>query len=592
MKIIGINASHAATATLLENGVIKACITEERLSRVKNQRGFPVKAIQQILEITNNTLDDIDYFSFSFLDPKINNGFSFGKDLRVSKAKSTDLSNNLISTLWRTEEFMLKRFPETRILREKVLPTVYKLSKLDARQKADLISRLEKLGIQKSKIKFVNHHATHAYAAYYASPNYWKGRRLVLTLDGMGDGECATVSIADGKTIKKIASTPEGSSLGDLYSHITHYLGMKMGEHEYKVMGLAAYASEKYSEEIYKKLRELIWINKDLTWGTKIHSQIFLGVLPKLFEYQRFDNIAAATQKLTEDLMIEWVRLCIKKTGIKDVVAGGGVFMNVKANQRILDLPEVNSLFIMPSCGDESTAIGAAFFTYQQQRENYKLKKISPIKDLYLGKEYNDKEILAALKSKKYKNIKYKKYSTIEKISAVLLSKGEIVARFNGKMEWGARALGNRSINSHPSNLTTIREINSQIKSRDFWMPFAPSILKEKASKYIVNEKKMNAPYMVVSFDSTTLGKEKFSAAMHQYDQTIRPQHVDKNWNPSYWKMIKEFEKITGIGGVLNTSFNLHGFPIVESPEDALYVFENSGLKYLALGNYLVSKNK
>lgn len=266
--------------------------------------------------------------------------------------------------------------------------------------------------------------------------------------------------------------------------------------------------------------------------------------------------------------------------------------MNVKANQKIAELKDVKSIYVIPSGGDESTALGAAYYGYTMQTGLINgLADIKPLKQLYLGGQFSDEEIKKVLEEKKKEGFKFKKFKDIEKEIARLLSEGQIVARFAGRMEFGARALGNRSILANPANLEVLTEINEQIKSRDFWMPFAPSVLEEDADAYFVNKKKIPAPYMMMTFDATERGKNELKAAMHQYDHTLRPQVVYQDWNPSYYKLIQEFKKLTGIGGILNTSFNLHGYPIVYSPQDAILVFLKSKLKYLALGSFLLSKN-
>ena len=459
--------------------------------------------------------------------------------------------------------------------------------------KEKLLVKFEKATkISKEKIEFVDHHSAHVYTAYYGSPNYAKGKKLILTLDAMGDGVCATVSIGEDEKIKRIATTSYGNSIGDLYAYVTAYLGMKMGEHEYKVMGMAAYASQKHVDRVYDKIKNWIWVDKgSLIFKAKIFSHVFYRFLNKPFKNERFDNISGAIQKFAEELIISWASASINKTKVYDLVCAGGVFMNVKANQKIMELPGVKSLFIFPSCGDESTAIGAAYYVYQNAREyDNSLSRIESIEELYFGPEFTEKEISMELKKPKYKKYKVRKVTAMEKEIASLISNRKIVARFAGRMEWGARALGNRSILTHPQNLEGVRDINEQIKSRDFWMPFACSILSEKMDKYIINPKKVAGQYMILAYDTNKLGAEKLRAAIHQYDFSVRPQEVMKKYNPRYHKLISEFEKLTGTGAVLNTSFNLHGYPIVCSPEDALYVFENSGLEYLALENFLVSK--
>ncbi|MCK5617360.1 hypothetical protein KAR91_86650, partial [Candidatus Pacearchaeota archaeon] len=282
-----------------------------------------------------------------------------------------------------------------------------------------------------------------------------------------------------------------------------------------------------------------------------------------------------------------------QQTGIKRIMLSGGVFMNVKANLKIMEIPEVSDIFVFPSCGDESNAIGGAYYGYKNlcEAKGQELK-IHPIENIYWGMEFTDDEIEEYLRT----NGLYEKY-TITKCDdistevAKLLAQDEIVARVSGRMEWGARALGNRSLLANPAKYNTIRVINEKIKNRDFWMPFTPSILKERGDDYLINEKNVEAPYMSIAFRSTELARKELLAAIHPYDFTIRPQLLEQDWNPSYYKIIKEFEKITGIGGILNTSLNLHGEPIVCTPADAIHTLEDSGLKYLALGSFLITKN-
>jgi carbamoyltransferase len=366
---------------------------------------------------------------------------------------------------------------------------------------------------------------------------------------------------------------------------------MKPNEHEFKVMGLAPYAKKEKVEKAYFLLKETIWV-EDLIFKSKFRMQYFHYFLNDKMRNTRFDTIAGAVQKLTEELLCEWVRNAIKKTGINSIALTGGVAMNVKACQKISELPEVREIFIVPSAGDESTALGACFYGYRYYCELNKIKfDPKPIKDLYLGPEYTDEEIKDFLiKEGYFKKYKIMKLKNIEKEIARLLFRGEIVARLKGKSEWGARALGNRSILSDPSNTAVVRSLNELIKDRDFWMPFTPSILSEDAKKYFLNPKNIEARYMVITFDSTEKGKKDLNAAIHPYDSTLRPQIVHEDWNPDYYKLIKEFKKLKGIGAVLNTSFNLHGEPNVLSPKDAIHTFENSGLNYLALGTFLISK--
>jgi carbamoyltransferase len=583
MIILGINNSHLSTAALLVNGKLVACISEERLSRIKNQSGLPVKAVKEVLRIAKIKPKQVDYIVFGFKDPQINTGYS----VYPTTLPTTGFS--LTQFIWQLKEALLAAVPVSRYIYQSLIGPYYQLfmnRQLDLQLSLDV---QKKLGIGSDKIIKCDHHTAHAAAAFYSSADHSNGKKLIFTLDAMGDGLCASVSQSENGVMTRIAATKAGNSLGDLYAYVTSYLGLKRGEHEFKVMGLAPYASEKHFIPLYKKLRKMIWVNDDLTFSTSVYSHVFYKKLDKLFLHQRFDNVAGAVQKVTEDLLKEWISKSIKQTGIKDIICGGGVFMNVKANQLILEMPMVQSMFIVPSCGDESTAFGAAFWAYQKYANSAKYP-IQPLRELYLGSVFTDREIQSELKKNKYRALKINRYTDIEKEVAKILSEGGIVARFKGRAEWGARSLGNRSILANPSHFGVIKEINDQIKSRDFWMPFAPSIKSENLEIYVTNPKKMKVPYMIITLNSTSKGQQELIAAMHPYDGTLRPQEVYQDWNPDYWHLINEFEKLTGIGGVLNTSFNLHGFPIVQTPEDALDVLLRSGLKHLAIGSFLVSK--
>jgi carbamoyltransferase len=271
---------------------------------------------------------------------------------------------------------------------------------------------------------------------------------------------------------------------------------------------------------------------------------------------------------------------------------GGGCFMNVKANMLIGKMEEVEDLFVFPSCGDESNAIGAAYLGYLDLcRQKGVTADPRPLGPLYLGPEAGDDEVEAVIREG---NLETRHRITFhnrieEKIAELLVSDG-VVARCSGRMEYGARALGNRSILANPSDQRVVPLINRMIKNRDFWMPFAPTILKEREADYLVNPKGLASPYMMLAFPTNPKGHQQLIAALHPQDATARPQILEEAWNPEYYRIIREFERRTGIGGVLNTSFNLHGEPLVSSPRDAVDTFDRSGLPHLALGHFLISK--
>lgn len=310
--------------------------------------------------------------------------------------------------------------------------------------------------------------------------------------------------------------------------------------------------------------------------------------LPYLVEnllFERFDNICGAIQQFTEELIIEWISYWMKP-GISDIVLGGGVMMNVKAMKKVYEMPEINSLFVVPSSGDESLVLGGVF-----QGNRLLNQPTENITHLYLGSQNDSDKILNYLESikDKYKFEQLNHTKMAQKV-AKLLANNEVVARCCGREEWGARALGNRSILCNPANFKNIDLLNQYIKDRDFWMPFTPSILNEDIDDYIINPRKMPVPYMCITFDSTDLARDLIPAALHPHDYTVRPQGVIKEWNPEYHEILSEFKKLTGISALLNTSFNLHGEPNVSNHVDAIHTLENSNLKYLILDSFFVEK--
>ena len=594
MYVLGIHNGHNATACLIKDGEILDCISEERFNHKKNYSGIPKKTLEYILNKRNLKPTDIALIGLSY---KYGGGFLKDEENAARLKISKYLFNSLYSAGTAFKKILTRIEIHSQYIQRLNWFLNSSASKFIKRPgwKSETDQIADFLSISSDKIIAFDHHKCHAYSAYFSSPFRQKDA-LVLTLDGEGDLLCSSVWKARKDKLERIAATPANSSLGLLYMSVTQYLGMKANEHEYKVMGLAPYAKGEKIKLLYDKIKNIITLdpNNPLSFKSIIDTHLSYRYLKKILEGERFDIIAAAFQKLTEERVTEWISKSMEKTGIKRIILSGGVFMNVKANQKILEKTGVKELFIMPSCGDESTPIGAAMLAYLQQNSlNKKVisKKLKPLKNLYFGPSFANGEIELFLQKKGYFN-KYKieKYKEIEKKIAQLLASRKIVARLSGRMEWGARALGNRSILAHPSDVKIVRVINDQIKGRDFWMPFAPTILKERMSNYCLNKKNIQAPYMIVSFNSTKLAQKELRAAIHQSDFTLRPQVMQEEWNPKYYKIIKEFEKRTGIGAVLNTSFNLHGYPIVLGPKEAMWVFQRSKLEYLALENYLISR--
>jgi carbamoyltransferase len=575
MKILAIHDGHTGTACLFEDGKILGMASEERFTKVKNQGGFPKNTIKWLLESSDTKPDELDHIVFpGFLMPiKEVNAHNRHRHTRISSAS---------------------KFIPDRILSSSTLTDAYIQKYKSKREKLDYYKdEFSELGLDKSKAKFIEHHTCHAATAYYLDWNYSPKRKsLVFTLDGSGDGLSATVSIGHGDKLERIKKIHTFNSLGMIYSRTTALMGMKPLEHEYKLMGMAPYSPDFLTEKAYKVFKKYIKLDKsglsfENTSG--VYGNQLIKKLHKDLYLIRFDAISAGLQKLTEELALQWILNWVKKTGIRDITLAGGVFMNVKLNMLINESKEIDSVFFMPSCGDESIALGAALETYASESNGSDLN-IGKIENLYFGPEYSDDYIGKVLASQD--KFKYEKYDDINTKVVEYLMDGKIVGRAHGKMEFGARSLGNRSIIANPKNYEIVSKINRAIKMRDFWMPFAASILDTSASKYLVtNRKPTRAPFMILGFDTSDLAREDIKAGLHQQDFTCRPQIVEKNANPEYYDLIKKFESASGISGVLNTSFNIHGYPIVNSPEDALWTLENSDLDAVQIGNYFVERN-
>jgi len=581
VNVLGINDGHPSSICLIKDGRIVYAASEERFDRIKNSVKFPLLSIKNCLKYTNTKPEEIDIIAFSSKDIDPIDLNELAKKTRDSRL--TVLTFSYISSVLPTgivDKLCILGTKGRSLLKLKRYIFEYK-------------KYFKKLGLENAKVVFYDHQTVHAATAYYFTKEKPK-KALIFTCDGEGDGLCATVSIGEKDEIKRMVSIPFFHSIGKMYNEVTWYLGLKPWEHEYKVMGLAPYSDEKHAEKTWKVFKNMLKIDekdkRKFKNNTHRWAHTYGLLLKKKLYKHRFDAIAYSIQRLTEEILTKWVSNNIDYYGINDVMLSGGVFMNVKANQKIMELPEVKSLFVVPSAGDESSAIGAAMLGYIDACKEKGIKAdFEGIKDLYLGPDFDDhvEDVVKKISKSKYK-IEY--YDEIEDKVASIIRNGGIVARCSGRMEFGARALGNRSILADPSDLRVLREINQQIKQRDFWMPFAPVILRERAKDYIIQAKKVDDQYMILSFDSTSLAQKEIIATLHQFDLTCRPQVLDKDWNISYYKIIKSFEDLTGIGALLNTSFNLHGEPIVCTPEDAVSTLERSGLKYLVLKNYLISK--
>lgn len=589
MYILGLNESHVATAAVLHDGVVVACASEERFNRRKGGFGFPRQAVAYCLAEAGIESSQLDLVVIGFNNPGL-----FLHDLEDESRTGT-----LVFLRWFGPWVM--RFLKRSSVQLPIIDTIYEwlYAHFYKRLMWPYLRRIhfqfisQYLGIARDKIVTVDHHLAHAYAVFYSYPKEAGQDYLVIVNDGIGDDTCGDVYRVSGSQWQRLATTLNRHSLAYLYQFTTQILGLKPNEHEYKVMGLAPYASAHEVDRVYPIFKRLIWLD-GLSFSSRIPTLGYYYYLKQHLAEKRFDAIAGAAQRLTEELLVQQVREAIRTTGISRLVVAGGIYMNIKANQAIAALPEVIELQIMPSAGDESTAIGAAYWGYQKMCQPQPFVPQALV-DLYLGPRYSDQEIVQALDAAAVTGGQQFSVLRLEQPAAEiakLLADGAIVARFSGRMEFGARALGNRSILANPSRPETIKIINEKIKNRDFWMPFAPVVRQERAADYLLINHKTDlaATYMMVGYETTALARRDLAAALHPADHTARPQILARENNPEYYEILEAFDALTGIGGLLNTSFNLHGEPIVCTPTDALRVFLLSGLDYLVLENYLIAK--
>ncbi len=580
--ILGIHYGHDATVCLMINGEILEVMSEERLTRQKKHFGFPHEALLYIKQKYK-----IENFSKIIM---VGEEKHLGEYIFASKEDNVNNRKNKV-----TPKHYLRSLGFRFYILGKIIKIRDGFIKIKFKNNEEKIKKYLKDIFPNSEISYLNHHLAHAYAAIPFFSNYEK--RIILTLDGQGDNMSGSVNLYKDGQVEVVSKIEAKSSIGLLYCAIVDVLGMTRNEHEFKVMGLAPYAKVSSGEIVYEKLKKLVWVNKkNLTVESSFDlSKATEYLIANEYYNYRFDSLSYGIQKICEEVMIDLAKASIEKLNCNQIAIGGGVFMNVKGNQKINELKEVQDFTVSPSCGDESLAIGAVMFGFLQENSIKGFKKPD---NIYWGSEYTDENIKRDIDIFAFSNevnVAYFDPSQDKKIEsrvAEILSKNGVVGRFKGRAEWGARALGNRSILANPSSRDNVKLINEMIKNRDFWMPFATSILVERADKYLYRKENFSAPFMAITFETKPEAHKNLEAALHPYDLTSRPQMVDVRANPEYHFLISEFENLTSIGGVLNTSFNLHGEPNVEKPYDALRTFDLSGLPNLAIGNYLISKTK
>ena len=600
MNILSLYTSLPSSVAIYQGGKIVAATHEERFSRNKNDERFPCQSIQYCLEEANLAPDDLDavaiasYLAFSFDDTVTQKSKWTVEDylreqyerwLPISQGKQ---ENSIALLDLFPEKVNLELYPD-RIFGK----WINQPDRNNLWQKGRETIVANYLNIPKSKIRRIEHHRCHAAYSYYASP--FRGEKiLALTIDGSGDGLNATIGIYNEEGAYTRHYQTSECNIGRIYRYMTLMLGMKPNEHEFKVMGLAPYGKAKYAQKALDVFKQTLYVDGiEFKWRKKPSDSYFW--FKERLEGVRFDNIAFALQTWVEDLLTEWVENAVNRYGVRKVVIAGGVAMNIKAMGKIAALSVVENLFIGGSASDESMAISAGICLAEdltrEAGKTWDARNIESLPHLYLGPAPEPEEeanLISAIDISRYQIIKS---PTPEGIAKLLHDK-KILARCAGRMEFGQRSLGNRSILADPSDLQIKDKINTAIKSRDFWMPFAPVILDSYVNRYLINPKNIDSPYMTIGFDTTAEGYKAMIAACHPADRTARAQILNSQTNPELYGILKAFERLTGRGALLNTSFNLHGSPIVNTPSNALHVLENSELDGLILGKHLILRKQ
>ena len=592
--ILGISAFyHDSAACVLRDGEILAAAQEERFTRKKHDSSYPKNAINFVLNHTKLKLSEIDKIVF-FEKPFLK--FERLLETYVAFAPKGFISFSKAMPLWIKEKLFQKKF------------LYEKLKEQDKKFNSD------------KNIFFSDHHLSHAASAYYPSPF---SEAVVITADGVGEWATTTVAVGTNNKleIKKELHFPH--SLGLLYSAFTYYLGFKVNSGEYKLMGLAPYGEPIYLDKINK----LIDIKSDgtfrldqkyfnyatgLTMTNSNFSKLF-GEKPRNPENQKITqfhmDIAASIQKITEEIMIKLSNSVRKEFGIKNLCLAGGVALNCVANGKILEKNIFDNIWIQPAAGDAGGSLGAALaLWYSEEGNQRKIDPTDSMKGSYLGTQFTDKEIEFELKLAGAKFESYNYDEIIDKTSD-LLTQENAIGWFQGRMEFGPRALGARSILGDPRSEKMQKNLNLKVKFRESFRPFAPSVLKEDLKNWFTLN--VDSPYMLLvskvakdkkiemtdeqkklfGIDKLNVKRSDIPAVTH-VDYSARIQTVDKNTNKKFYDLINKFKKKTGCPLIINTSFNVRGEPIVNSPTDAFKCFMGTNLDYLVIGNFILEKKK
>ncbi len=571
MLILGIGDHVSCGSALVSDGVVISAINDERLVREKMVFGVPRESIRANLEICGLSPRDVDAIAVGTQRQHLIEHYVdfregwFGLKRSRYKQYLFDLASH-VSRYRRWVPF---------------LDTLYYAAREPAfrRRRAGLRRILrEEFGFT-CPVYFLDHHFCHVASAYYTSGF---DRATVVSIDGGGDGKSCRIYDAVNGQFRELVSIPSFDSLGAFYSYITQLCGFKAGRHEGKITGLAAYGVPRYVPQLERIIVQQNGFVKNRA------NVFFLSALKELERLLPEDfvhrDLAASVQVYTEKMVVDLVSHYLRKTGHSKVALAGGLFANVKVNQRVHEIPGVEAVFVHPGMSDEGIPVGAALAAYYQLSKVPYDPSVVAMKHVYLGPEFGDAEIARALECA---GIAAQRYEDVETEIARLLAEGAVVARFHGRMEYGPRALGNRSILYQATDASVNYWMNDALKRTEF-MPFAPIVLREHAARLFkhLEGAEDTARFMTITFDCTEWMARHCPGVVH-VDNTARPQLVSEEDNPSAYRILKRYHELTGLPCLINTSFNMHEEPIVCTPEDAIRAFKLGHLDYLAIGNWI-----
>jgi len=575
---LGIHVGHDSGAAIVgKGGKIVAAVAEERFTRIKHYNMLPLNAINFCLKKAGVDIREVAVIAFPRLLPG-----AMEKILTRSWPKvKTDFGSGLgkVRLVERLGAYILFH------------PRLQRLLKIPATNTREPLYISLPTPSGPIKMMRVDHHLAHASAAYYTSG--FSSKTLIVTVDGIGDGVSTAVWLGEDGTIKPIYGAGVEGSLGWFYGSVTEALGWWHGDGEGKTMGLAPYGKDERCLEAVKPFSPVYsggvltrprHYGQNWRWDEAAAYHYHMeeaNQIAQLVEQYGKENIAAAAQAILEEQLIDIVSSWAQKESVHSVAVAGGVFLNVKANQRIRSSLQGRPFYIYPDAGDSGLAAGAAIYAYYKETGQ---RETTGIDNIYFGPQFGNEEIEPILHQR---NLNFKCCDNISQVCAEHLARGEIVGWVQGRMEVGPRALGNRSILTDPRKSENKDIVNAKVKFREAFRPFCPSLLEEAAGTYLKDSEK--APYMIISFDTKDERKLDIPAVVH-VDGTVRPQTVNKEQNEKFYQLITEFDKLTSVPVILNTSFNLRGDPIIGTPRDAIRCFYDSGMDCLALGDFFLEK--